>query len=485
MVAMADTNETQTGNPQQTEKLAVSPELKAKAREFFQKGAEVAYALQYDYAIELYLDGLSRWPDTVEQGHKPLREIALRRQAAGKKKSGFGDSSRYKKLASKSPKEHMLKAEYLLSKDPGNTGHMEDLIKAAVDGDYRETAGWFADLLFDANLQKDKPSFQTFVFLRDVYRSIESFARALQACQKALQIKPNDAALLDIMRDLSANNAVQQGRYDDDGDFRESIQNREEQERAQAGEALVQSKETRADAIAQARTEYQASPEMPAKITKLVNALCATEELDNENEAITVLEKAYAQSGQFHFQQRAGDISIKQLARQLRAVRSQLKQDSQNEQLQEQLQDLQQLSVEVELEHYKLCAENYPTDMRIKYEYGRRMLNSGQYDDAIPVLQDARSDPKLRIPSQNAIGQCFFQKKWYPDAVETFQQALEMVSNSEDAIAKELRYNLGRAYEADGNAEEALACFRKIAQIDFNFRDVRSRVDALRKQQDG
>ena len=67
--------------------------------------------------------------------------------------------------------------------------------------------------------------------------------------------------------------------------------------------------------------------------------------------------------------------------------------------------------------------------------------------------------------------------------METFTQALELVESQESALAKELRYNLGRAYEADGNIEEALISFRKVAQIDFNYLDVRKRIDELRNQQ--
>jgi len=120
--------------------------------------------------------------------------------------------------------------------------------------------------------------------------------------------------------------------------------------------------------------------------------------------------------------------------------------------------------------------------MRLKYEYGRRLLRAKQYDDAIPVLQEARSDPRHRIGALAGIGQCFFFKEWYPDAVETFEQALESVENKESAIAKELLYNLGRAHEADGHVDEALTAFRRVAQLDFNFGDVRERVDTLRKQ---
>ena len=98
------------------------------------------------------------------------------------------------------------------------------------------------------------------------------------------------------------------------------------------------------------------------------------------------------------------------------------------------------------------------------------------------MFQEARSDPRHRMTSLNSIGQCFFYKQWYPDAVEFFQQAFELVENKESQIARELIYNLGRAYEADANINEALECFRKVTQIDFNYRDARDRVDQLRKQ---
>ena len=457
-------------------------ELKRRARDFFSRAAEVAYTLNYDYAIELYLDGLSAWPDTLEEGHHKLRDIALRRQASGGKKSGFGDSSKYKKPSSKSPKDLMLKAEYLLSKDPGNVGHMQDLVKAAVAGDYRVTANWMADLLFDHNLQSEKPSASTFVFLRDCYIKIENFGRALQACQSAFQLKPNDTALEAAVRDLSAQSTMQHGKYDGGGDFRGSIKDREGQEKLQSQGKVVRSGSVQAGAIAEARREYEAAPTVPGKINNLVTALCAAEQLEQETEAIEILEKAFAESGQFRYRQRIGDIRIKRWQRKVRDYRDKLKADPEDQSSKQKLAAAIAKSLEVELKHYQLCCENYPTDMRMKFEYGKRLLLAKQYDDAIPVLQEARSDPRHRIAAIGCIGQCFFRKEWYPDAVETFQQALEAVENKESGIAKELLYNLGRAYEADGNTDEALSAFRRVAQLDYNYSDVRKRVDALRQK---
>jgi tetratricopeptide (TPR) repeat protein len=137
---------------------------------------------------------------------------------------------------------------------------------------------------------------------------------------------------------------------------------------------------------------------------------------------------------------------------------------------------------EVSLEHYRLCVENYPTDLQAKYEYGNCLIDNEKYDEAIPLYQEAQKDPRHRITSMGKIGLCFYLKGWYTDAIDVFNQAIDSYEIKEDEVAKELRYNLGRAYEDDGQEEKALEIYRKIAQLDFAYRDVRQRVDRLRKK---
>jgi len=458
-------------------------ELKTKARGFFTKAAEVAYTLNYDYAIELYLDGLSIWPTALEEGHKHLREIALRRQGAGGKKAGFGDRSKYKKSSGKHPKDAMLKEEYLLSKDPSNQSHMIGLIKVALEAEYESVAVWMSDILFENNLHTEKPSFNTYIFLRDTYAKTLVYNRALQACQLAIQLKPHDSNLQDWLRDLSAQATLQKGRYDDDSDFRSSIKDREDQERLQSQEAMVRSDNVMEREINEAQQEYEAEPKEPGKINRLVTALCHTEKEDRENEAIQILEKAYKELEQFRYKQRAGEIQIKQHHRRARQLFNAFKQDPKSKELAQKLAQANRAQLEVETAHYESCVRNYPTDLRLKYEYGKRLMMARQYDEAIPLFQEARSDPRNRIAALSGIGGCFFYKKWYSDAVETFEQAYELLENKESAIAKELLYNLGRSHESNENMEEALNYYRKVAQIDYNYRDARKRVDTIRQQQ--
>ncbi|MCH9022289.1 MAG: hypothetical protein IID32_05960 [Planctomycetes bacterium] len=462
--------------------LGIPQELKDQARIFFEKGARSAYTLNFDYAIELYLDGLSFWPDTIEEGHKLLRDIAHRRQVAGGKKSGFGDGSKYKKASGKNPKDAMLKAEYILCKDPYNEAHMIDMITATLKGNYKDTALWMTDILFESHHKREKHSVSTYLFLRDSYSQVGSYIKALHACQLAFQMKPNDVQLKDSVRDLSAHATMEKGKYDGESDFRDSLQDGQAQAKLQDQEQIVRTSAMLKMLIAEAEKEYQAAPTEPGKINKLADALCDTEEPQNEQKAIGILEKAFQETDQFRFKQRVGEIMIRHFRRRLRKYKDKLQEEPQNETVKNKVEDLSTKLLAVEVDHYQECMKNYPTDFSFKNEYAHRLIRSKRYDDAIPLFQEVRGDPRYRISSLNQIGQCFFYKEWYPDAVEMYESGLALLDTEENDAGKELRYNLGRAHEEADEMEQALTHFRKVAQIDFNYRDVRDRVNELRNR---
>ena len=96
------------------------------------------------------------------------------------------------------------------------------------------------------------------------------------------------------------------------------------------------------------------------------------------------------------------------------------------------------------------------------------------------MFQEAQRDPRHKIVAANKIGLCFFKKGWFADAIDVFNHAIEAYEMNDDSIAKELRYNLGCSYQQQGDAEKAIEIFRKLAQLDFGYKDVRKRVDELR-----
>ena len=201
---------------------------KGKSIAFFAKAESLAATGNYDYAIEMYLEGLKSAPDELQKGHLGLHQLALRRQTKGGKKPSIIE--RMKRMRGKDPLDQLINAQYLFSKDPGNISYAEAVLKACVAGGYNKTAQWIADLIFGANKASAKPSFQTYVLLKNSYSQIGSYERAMIACQMASSLKPEDSDLADEFKRLSAELTVSKGKYDDQGgDFRKSIKNRDAQ----------------------------------------------------------------------------------------------------------------------------------------------------------------------------------------------------------------------------------------------------------------
>jgi len=456
-------------------------EMSAKAGVFFERARKVAETNNFDYAIDMYLEGLRCVPDALDEGHMPLHELALLRQVKGGKKSSMVE--RVKRLrGGKTALDQMLNAEYLFAKDPDHLPYAEAMLKAAAAGAYKKTAKWIADLVFGANNAAKKPSLQTYLLLKDSYTAIGQFERALAACQYAVRLKPEDGALADEFKNLSAELTVARGKYDQEGDFRQSIKDRERQEKLQAQESVVKTKDYRISAVEEARGAMEQNPNLTKNIFNLAEALSDLQNDDGENEAIELLESTYKTKSDFSFEQRAGQIRIKQLKRKIREAKNALETEPDEAQARSRVAELSAQLDSMELEHYRLCVENYPTDLQAKYEYGIRLTRNKRYDDAIPLFQEAQRDPRHKISAMDRIGLCFFKKGWFADAIDVFTQAIDSYEIKDDSIAKELRYNLARSYEEQGDAEKALEIYRKIAQLDFAYKDVRQRVDKLREK---
>ena len=454
-----------------------------KAQVFFDRAQQALGRSNFDYAIEMYLEGLRYDPDALERGHLRLHDLALLRQSKDGKKPSMVE--RMKRLRGKNALEQMLNAEYLFAKDPDHLPYAEAMLKAAVAGGYKKTVAWIADFVFQANNAAKRPSANTYMLLKDSYKKIGQYDKAIVACQLASKLKPEDADLADEFKNLTAELTMARGRYDQEGDFRQSIKDRETQEKLQSQKAVIKTEDYKMSAVEEARKEYDQDPNLPKNIFNLADALADLQDDKGEKESVELLEKAYKSKSDFSFKQRAGQIQLKRLRRKIRKAKSIVEANPGNSEAKTRLSQWNARLNSVELEHYRLCVENYPTDLQAKYEFGTRLIRNKKYDEAIPLFQESQKDPRHKISSMDKIGLCFFLKGWYADAIDIFSQAIDSYEIKDDGIAKELRYNLARSYEQKGDTDKALDIYRKIAQLDFGYRDVRQRVDKLRNQAAG
>jgi tetratricopeptide (TPR) repeat protein len=223
--------------------------------------------------------------------------------------------------------------------------------------------------------------------------------------------------------------------------------------------------------VAKAAAEYQQNPTSGPALKQLVELLCRRERPDEETRAIGLLINEFKRSGEYRWKQSADEIRIKQLGRDVREAE---KAGDANF-----LKEAQIAQLRFELSVFKDRVERYPSDHRARFEYGVRKFRAGQFDDAIPLLQTARNDPKNRAACGMYLGRCFFRKGYHSQAVTALQEAIAEYEFPDDELGKTMRYWLARSQEAAGDREGAGRTYGEILTMDYNYKDVRARLDQV------
>jgi tetratricopeptide (TPR) repeat protein len=389
----------------------------------------------------------------------------------------------------------MLNAEYLFAKEPTNEGYAEALLKNAAKAGYFATARFIAPVLLELLKREKKPNLSRFKTFRDtaveaaekadaasdVPAAVALYEQAVQSLDFLRARMPTDDGLRNEQRDMSSKLTIARGKYVEADSFRDSLQDAGKQKILHDSDRVQQGEQTLDDLVAAARKEVDAHPDNPAKINALADALCKREKKSEEAEAIRVLLAAQERTGNYAFKVRADDIHLRQLSRQTRLLKDKAAETGSDEdQQQARLSEMEERSAELEI-----CRERtakYPTDLRTKYRLGVALFRAGEYDEAIPVLQQAQQDPRSKTRCLLIMGRCFYEKGVFGQTRELLKEALESHEVLGDDLGKELTYWLGRAYEAEGNKAEAAAQYGKLLRQDYNYAggDARTRLESLK-----
>jgi tetratricopeptide (TPR) repeat protein len=461
----------------------VPEEDRKKAQVFFDRGKTVADTGNFEYAIEMYIQGLGYDPENVE-AHQTLREISLKRRASGGKDMGM--MSQWKLPKAKDDKQAMLNTEQLLAYSPGNTDRMLAVMQSAYRAGCYDTVLWVAPILLRANADDKKPDFKKFISLRDTYNALERYDKAAEAAQFALTMRPDDMDLQQDMKNLAARHTMKSGNYGIAKSFRESMRDQELQERLLEQDKDVHAIDALERTIRGAEAAWQGDPEDQAKLTKLVDALRRPESDEYDERAVKILEDAYQKTGQFKWRQRVGEIRMAQFGRQERSLRTEVEANRNNPDYQEQLNRLRDFRLEkynLELREFQLVLEHYPTDSNARFQVAVRLFQLGKFQDAIPVFQQVRNDPKYRVNASILLGQAFLMAGFHDEAVDTIKAVIDEYPNRGDDRSIEMFYWYGRSLEEKKDVPAALKAYSQVAQWNFNYRDVQGRVKSLRSGQ--
>ena len=120
-------------------------------------------------------------------------------------------------------------------------------------------------------------------------------------------------------------------------------------------------------------------------------------------------------------------------------------------------------------------------DAATHYDLGVAYREMGMYTDAIGEFEVAARDPARECVCRSVIGMIHLQLGNVDAAIDAFLRGLETRQKTRDQELA-LAYELADAYEARKNPEQALYYFKRVSQIDPNYRDPRGGVlDRVRR----
>lgn len=460
-----------------------------KAKRFFEHARTMHNASNYEYALQLWLNGLR-----LDPGNMPALEgffascASFLNDEAGKK--GVGKDT-LKSFSGKGDVERLLLSLLEWGTKPLEVSSAVKAVESSAKLGLPETTYWLGErALRLAQMPDKKTRKDLFIKLLESFKTIGSFDLAVQAGESARKLDPSDGPLAAEVRNMAAQATMSRGGYDQTGKaggFRANVRDAEKQKLLEDQDRIVKTAESSERVIAAAQEDYQRRPQDQGAIDKYARALLDRGKPEDEEKALAVLSRAFDDTQQIRWRLRSGEIRLRQARRKVTALRQAAEANPTDAGAQTAAREATIAYVKQEIEELKVKAEAYPTDLSVKFDLGKRHFQLEDYETAINLFQDAQGEPKNKIASLNMLGQSFLKIGYVDEAMVTFRQAIDTKDVLPD-LQMELRYWLMITLQAKAEeskdlsaAEEAEKLASAISIQQFNYRDVRARRDAIKK----
>jgi tetratricopeptide (TPR) repeat protein len=132
-----------------------------------------------------------------------------------------------------------------------------------------------------------------------------------------------------------------------------------------------------------------------------------------------------------------------------------------------------------EIDVYAARCGRYPENVIWKYELAMRLKAAGNHREAIRHFQEVVQDPRRKGAVSLELGECFQKIKQYQLALQSYQAAVEVLTDRELDLRKRALYRAGVLATGLEDPDSARKYLSMLAALDFNYRDVAQRLDKL------
>lgn len=449
-----------------------------QVRDQYEKAKLAFQRNNFDYAISIL--GLVL---KTEPGFFEAREVL---RAAQFKKGAGNQGGFFKKMIGgatsqpaltkaqlslrKNPVEAMEAAEEILNGDPQSTGAHKLLAEAALAAGFVKTATLSLEILYKANPKDRDLALQ----LGAAYTEGEQNDKAEKIYSDLLRLRPNDPELLQLVKNVSARQTLDEGGYEEvaesGGSYRDLLKNKDEATALEQGSRVVKSNDVTQNLINEYEARLSKEPNNLKVLRNLAELYSQKKDFDHSLERY---ERIRASEGGTDpsLEKAIADVRLKKIEH----AKSQL--DPGAADYEQRLSELEAQRQLFQIEECRQRAEKYPTDLQIRFELGQHYFNGGKIGEAIQEFQKAQNNPQRRAAAIMYLGRCFAKRGMNDMAARKFQDALkEKLTFDEEK--KELLYELGSVLEKMNKPDDAIEQFKQIYEADIGYRDVSTKVDA-------
>ena len=431
------------------------------------------------YAVDILSNISSRNPACLEV-RKLLRQ-AQQRATKGKTKGLGGFLSKVTKMPfaigndskiKKDPEKAMETAEQMLRTNPDNVGAHKMLGMAAEALELFTTAAF----AYDSIRQIEPKNSENTKALMSVLITLGESDEAIRIGEAAYRANPADDEVQALIKKASVEQTMEKGRWEEDKSFRDKLKDEgESQKLEQAGRAKTGESGLRS-LIEAAKKAVAEEPENMNHYRDIASNYRKLGEYDDALEWVGKARELEAGRADVNLERLVGTLKREKMQKAISEIEARLEGDPDDAEAQKKLDQLRLEERAFRLEQCESLVQRYPNEYSYRFELGELYFEDEETDKAIKELQMAQRSPKVRIASLILLGKAYLQKGFHDLAAEQLTTAKNEITGMTDQ-KKDVLYELGTAYEKQGDMDKAMVEFKTLYGADISYRDVAQKID--------
>lgn len=449
---------------------------KKMAADCYRRGVEAVEKSNWDLAVEMFGMAVKFVPENLMyrqllRGNQRKKYNDNRSGAGALAKSKLmGIRGRIKKAKSKGEWDEMDKAcEEGLSLNPWDVQLNLELAESAKARDFMEVARFALQCAWDTDKNNKQISWQ----LAELLEERGEYDEAAKVWEHVCKLDPNDGAARSKLTGAHTKKTLDRGGYEEADTTKKVAVLRGGGK--SSGEVVAPGESQEADLKHAIRKE----PQKVEHYLKLADYYKRNGQLD---EAHKVLEQALQVSGNSQdVREQLEDVELARMYKNVEIAREKA-QSARDDAARQRAVDLNTEYQKRRLEVLVRRVERYPQDLNLKFDLAQVFMLFKKWPQAIPLLQQASQNKRLKVQALVNLGECFYADKKLPLAKGQLERAVAELNSAEDPkLFVKAHYRLGLICQELGDNQAAEQHYGEVLVVDYEYKDARARLEKLQE----